>query len=281
MEKQKINRETAAKEAEEFAWDARRVPEEFEPVQSEWELPVTCCDWWNVRSKLFCFVFPIMGCISGHKTYDADDAEAWREVAMNPSNPHCPDDMKGVWWFKYNHAHEQLVTVFGDSEFDGDFGEDGNGMGTWTRKLQWNYSRDRSCFGLVMASAGKCRDNSTLGKMNLQDGICTIRGPHGNDTQVIYKINDNEWWKVHYMGKIGEEGFDDIEMMYKWIKVIDGDGNKTEHWDEWVESSKKPLPHRNCCEPWFPLWSCCLGKREVVENMFSANKKQVIRFKRN
>ena len=36
------------------------------------------------------------------------------------------------------------------------------------------------------------------GRMNLKDGICTIHGKRGEGIQIVYQINDNEWWKVHY-----------------------------------------------------------------------------------
>ena len=37
-----------------------------------------------------------------------------------------------------------------------------------------------------------------------------------------------------------------MNFIYKWLKVIDKDGEPTEHWTEYVKWSKDPLPYRNC-----------------------------------
>lgn len=278
MNAQQMDRQQAAEYAEtSYQWGARTVPSEFEPVQLDTSIVASCIDWWNVRSKLFCCFFPCMKCIAGNKTYNADDVEIWKKQLELNRNPECPDSMRGVWWLKYNHAHEQLVTIFSDAEFNGTFNKEGtDGLGTWKRPLANSWSRDNTCFGLVLAAAGKITGNEVEGFMNMRDGICTVKS--GVSDQVIYRISDDEWWKIHYEGKPGTPKADEINFMYKWIKVIDKDGNKTEHWDEYVDWANKPLPHRNCGASWFPCWPCCLSDREKTENMILSNDKQVIRF---
>jgi hypothetical protein len=119
-----------------FQWDAREAPPKFDPVQLDIaQTPLKCLDWWNTRSQLFCCLFPCAGpCFSGHETIDGTNPEAWKKQLENP-NPDAPASMQGLWWLKYNIAHEQLVTIFGDAEYVGTFNEDGtDGHGMWVSK---------------------------------------------------------------------------------------------------------------------------------------------------
>lgn len=36
--------------------------------------------------------------------------------------------------------------------------------------------------------------------MNLKDGICTVHDKRGEGIQVVYRVTEDEWWKVHYGG---------------------------------------------------------------------------------
>jgi len=166
--------------------------------------------------------------------------------------------------------------MFGDAEFDGNFNKEGtDGSGTWSRDLKYNWSRDDSAFGNVVAAF--TTGGGFDGRLNLKDGVATVHGVRGEWIQVVYKMNDNEWWKVHYAGNPGEEGDKTVEFMYKWLKVIDKDGNPTEHWDNYKEWSHAPLPNDACCGLHFiPCWGCCLSGNEMLENMTYPSPKQVV-----
>mmetsp|Transcript_9269 Transcript_9269/g.14012 ORF Transcript_9269/g.14012 Transcript_9269/m.14012 type:complete len:301 (-) Transcript_9269:262-1164(-) len=268
--------------AKDFQWNARSVPPQFDPVQLDISsTPLRCLDWWNTRSQLFCCCFSCATCLSGHKTIDGTDPEVWKKQLENP-NPGTPESMQGVWWLKYNIAHEQLVTLFGDANLVGTFNEEGtDGYGMWYRPLETNWSRERSCFGYILGWNGKRTQRSISGRMNLKDGILTLHTGKGKGNQLIYKITDNEWWKVHYLANPGEPGEQEIDFMYKWLKVIDKDGNTTEFWDDYVAQSNGPLPHRNCGTSWLPCWPICLSKKQVNANMIVPNKKQIVSFKKH
>ena len=88
--------------------------------------------------------------------------------------------MKGVWWSHYNCAPEELVTLFSDAEFNGTFNEDGtDGYGEWKRPLKKNWSRHNSLQGLVFSIIGKSPTREVVGRMNLKDGMCTVRKGKG------------------------------------------------------------------------------------------------------
>ena len=242
----------SAKWAESFAWNARSVPSQYDPVQlktRKTRISCSCIDWWNTRSNLFCCFFDCVSCYAGNNVFDATDPEVWREQLQN-SNPATPDSMKGLWWLKDNIAHEKLVTIFNDANFEGTFNEDGtDGYGSWNRPLQDNWSRDFSFFGHILAATAKSSGSKATGRMNFKDGICTTHTNGGRGLQIVYRwvtfsflhlmltlnalclifqinhwillihkydrINDDEWWKVHYDGNPGEEGEQDINYMYK------------------------------------------------------------------
>lgn len=270
----------ASQEGENFAWDARTIPPTFDPVQLDLnDVPAQFTDWWNTRSPLFCCLFPCGGCLSGHGTIDSTNPDLWKAQLENP-NPGIPESMQGLWWLKYNIAHEELVTIFGDAELTGTFNEEGtDGYGLWAREFRHNWSREKSCFGYVLGINANRGDKKVTGRMNLKEGILTVNTGLGDGNQVIYKVNDNEWWKVHYAGNPGEALEQEIIYMYKWLKVLDKDCNKTEHWDDYVQWSTAPLPHSNCGTSWFPCWPACLSKKKVLENMTYPNRNQIVKFK--
>lgn len=274
------NDQSAEDAARAFPFDAREAPTTFEPVQLDLnKAPLKCLDWWNTRSNLFCCLNPFLRCFSGHQVIDSTDPKVWEEQVANPSNKRCPDSMKGVWWLKYNTAAEKLVTVFGDANFSGTFNEEGtDGMGTWERPLKGNWSRDNAIFGLALSVWGKRETSIAKGYMDLKRGICTVSGKRGEGIQIVYRKSDDEWWKVHYAANPGEPGDQDIEYMYKWLKVIDKDGNTTKYWDEYVEWADAPLPHSNCGTSWWPFWGCCLSDRQVMDIMVMPNPKQAVNF---
>jgi len=115
----------AAEYGKNFAWDARKIPSEFDPVQLETG-PSGVFDWWNTRGSSLCCFFPFLRCLSGHEKVDAKDLTHWKKQLASPSNKDCPESMQGLWWLKYNHAPEELVTIFGDcSKWTGTFNKEG------------------------------------------------------------------------------------------------------------------------------------------------------------
>lgn len=254
-----------------FPWELRTRPEVFDPIQLEGNLPVSWIDWWSTRSNLCGCLFPLLRCIAGNSLIDGDDISVWKEQLENTSNAKCPDSMKGVWWLQYNQAHENLVTIFSDAEFIGDYNEEQE----WKRMGKANYSRDNSIFGYILAVAASIRGTEIDGRMNLKDGVLTVRGKGGNEKQVVYRVNDDEWWKIHYVGDIGEEGEQDVEYMYKWLKVLDKDCKPTEHWETYKAWSNDPLPHGGKQAPCTPF-ICGLTNKEKQENMVRPNPKQII-----
>ena len=195
-----------AEEAITFAWAAREKPTTFSPVQLDLYKPPggflsRLIDWWNTRTYFLCFLNPFLRCMSRHRKIGAIDIDVWKEQLKNPLNTRCPNSMKGVWWLKHNFAPEQLVTVFSDAVFTGTFNEEGtDGYGEWVRPLRYNWTRENSLFGLVFANWGNKETAKVVGRMNLKDGICTVHGKRGEGIQVVYRMNDDEWWKVHYKG---------------------------------------------------------------------------------
>ncbi len=190
------------KEARAFAWDARTAPERFDPVQVNsysTELFYKLVDWWNSRSYFLCCINPCLRCIGGQEVIDGTDAEIWKDQLANSKNGRCPDSMKGLWWLQYNHAPENLVTIFSDAEFTGTFNAEGtDGFGRWERSLKFNWTRENAVMGLVLSAVNNKDSASVEGFMNMKDGICTVKGGKGIGTQIIYRQNDDEWWKVHY-----------------------------------------------------------------------------------
>ncbi len=178
----------AISEAQSFQWDTRKVPEKYDPVQlKQSKVTFPFVDWWNTRSNLLCCCFPILGCISGSTYVDAEDTAPWKEI-LKYSNPDTPESMRGLWWLQDNIAHENLVTIFNDCEFTGNFNEDGtNGYGIWELSLKDNWSRDRSAFGHILLAAAVVTSNTVKGYMNLKDGILTVFSGKGKGRQVVYR----------------------------------------------------------------------------------------------
>jgi hypothetical protein len=81
------------------------------------------------------------------------------------------------------------------------------------------------------------------------------------------------------VGNIDEEGEQSVNFMYQWLKVIDKDGEPTEHWSEYIRWSKDKLPHSNCGTSWFPCWGCCLSNKEKYDNMIRPNSTQIVMFR--
>lgn len=276
LNRSNMSKEEWVEKAKSFPWDKRTIPSEYIPVQQDNGITASCIDWWSTRSPLFCCLFPFAKCYTGAKTVDGTDPSVWKKQLE--ANKNCPESMQGVWFLKDNHAHEELVTIFNDWETIGDINEDGtDGYGRWTRSLKTNWSRDNTCFGYILLMFSKYKGDPQVGGLyNLKDGIITL----DPGTQWVFRVNDNEWWKIHHVGQIGEAGEKDINFMYQWLKVLDKDGEPTEHWEEYVKWSKDPLPHRNCCEPWFPFWPCCgFTNQQKFEDMTRPNVKQNIIFR--
>jgi hypothetical protein len=185
----------AAEDGKNFAWDARTIPSEFDPVQLETgpSTSTVVFDWWNTRGTSLCCFFPFLRCLSGNEKVDAKDLTHWKKQLASPSNKDCPESMQGLWWMKYNYGPENLVTIFGDCEWTGTFNKEGtDGFGVWTRRFRHNWSRENSLLGLLFTLMGKA-NFFTGGRMNLKDGICTVHGVRGEGNEVVYRVNDNEW----------------------------------------------------------------------------------------
>ncbi len=80
----------AAEYGKNFAWDARKIPSEFDPVQLETG-PSGVFDWWNTRGSSLCCFFPFLRCLSGHEKVDAKDLTHWKKQLASPSNKDCPE----------------------------------------------------------------------------------------------------------------------------------------------------------------------------------------------
>lgn len=164
-----------------------------------------------------------------------------------PLNQNCPQSIRGLWWLQWDHAPENLVTIFSDCEWIRCFHDDEDhendhsdhhslaavlsserrnpkndlmGYGMWSRRLKCNWTRDDSCLGLIFAIWANWSQARFWGRMNLKDGICTVHDKRGEGIQVVYRVTEDEWWKVHYGGNPGEANDQTIEYMYKWLKVI-------------------------------------------------------------
>lgn len=275
--KEQLDAETIGRN---YDWKSREIPSNYDPVQLDtFDPPARFIDWWNTRSTFLCCLFPCLSCISSHKTFDGTDPTVWKKQLENP-NKGVPESMQGLWWLKDNVAHEQLMTIFGDADFVGTYNEDGtDGYGMWYRPFRHNWTRENSMFGHVLGVNGNRGNIKVSGRMNLKDGILTVHTGLGDGNQIVYKVNDEEWWKVHYAGNPGEALQDEIIYMYKWLKVLDKDGKQTKHWKEYVDWSNAPLPNQNCGTSWFPCWSCCLPRKKALENMVYPNKTQIVNFK--
>ncbi len=187
-----MSKEEYIKKAKEYPWDARTIPSQFSTLQQHSQVRVPCCDWWNTRSPVFCCLFPCASCITGATTIDGTDPTVWKKHLEKHQNG--PESMRGVWWLKYNHAHEELVTIFNETDFIGEYNEEGtDGIGRWERHLGSNWSRDKSCFGyiLLLFSTVIQPDAKVGGLYNLKDGIITLDPGH----QWVFRVNDNEWCK--------------------------------------------------------------------------------------
>eukprot|EP00551_Chaetoceros_affinis_P018323 CAMPEP_0203742922 /NCGR_PEP_ID=MMETSP0092-20131115/59172_1 /ASSEMBLY_ACC=CAM_ASM_001090 /TAXON_ID=426623 /ORGANISM="Chaetoceros affinis, Strain CCMP159" /LENGTH=254 /DNA_ID=CAMNT_0050630195 /DNA_START=48 /DNA_END=810 /DNA_ORIENTATION=+ len=210
--------------AKEYPWHTRTIPPEFSTPQQNDPWGITkcpCIEWWNTRSPLFCCLFPCSNCYTGAKVVDGTDHTVWKEQLEKFQNG--PESMRGVWWLKYNHAHEELVTIFNDTTFLGETNDDGtDGYGRWERSLGTNWSRDNSCFGHILVLNAKATGAKVGGLYNLKDGILTL----DPGMQWVFRVDDNDG--VHYEGDIGEEGEQKYNFIYQWLKVIDKDGEPTE-----------------------------------------------------
>ena len=93
------------------------------------------------------------------------------------------------------------MTIFGDVDFVGTYNEDGmDGYGMWYRPFRHNWTHENSMFGHVLGVNDNRGNIKVSGRMNLKDGILTVHTGLGDGNQIVYKVNDEEWWKVHYAG---------------------------------------------------------------------------------
>jgi len=294
----------AAEKAKKYPWDFKSKPTKLNTVQlANKKLDFKWIDWWNTRSDLFCCCFPLAHCVAGDcncccpiSVIDSTDASVWKEqlnkTSSSNNNNQCPESMKGVWWLKYNIAHETLVT-FSDSEWVGTFNKEGtDGYGTWSKELRYNWSRDQSAFGYGLQIFGGAKTRKSTGFVNMKDGLWLIRG---EDDQLAFRISDDEWWKVTYNDdtinsldlyaddedneNTQTKEDENVKYMYAWVKVLDKHGAPTKHWAEYERWAKGPLPHENCGTSWFPCWGLNLSASQAYENMTRPNRKQIVWFR--
>lgn len=268
----------AEEEARYLYWSQRNPPIKFDPIQiKQKDLTCKCLDWWNTRSSLFCCCFPVLRCVSACcfdqdiQVIDGKSMAIWEKQLKDEVDSRCPEELRGVWWMQYNYAHEQLVLAFSDAEWVG-----GKEYGLWQKSLRNNWSRDNTCFGHILLMNGAAKNGNAKGSYNLKDGKIWVQSDDGD--QLVYRISEDEWWKIHYEGKLmnGEKNSEKITFQYKWLKVIDKDGIPTKHWNTYLEWSTSPLPHRNCGTSWLPCWGCCISDLEAKENMIYPNPRQIM-----
>ncbi len=107
-------------------------------------------------------------------------------------------------------------------------------------------------------NGGRYTTMATLVKMEIRiSRICTSKCTFHDE---VHNAMNNFCAKPHFL------------YLCRWLKVLDKDGNKTEHWNDWVERTNASLPNPGCC---------CLSNEEILENMVYPNKSQVVRFKRH
>ena len=193
----------AEEEARSLSWSKRNPPKQFNPIQIKAD-DLTCkwLDWWNTRSPLFSCCFPLLRCISSScfnqeiEVLDAASPSIWEEHLKQQVMSHCPEELRGVWWMQYNYAHEQLVSAFSGAEWIG-----GTEYGLWRKPLRNYWTRDNTCFGYILLMNGAARNGKTKALYNLKDGKFWIQNSDGGD-QLVYRISEDEWWKIHYEGKL-------------------------------------------------------------------------------
>jgi hypothetical protein len=97
---------------------------------------------------------------------------------------------------QYNHAHEHLVSAFTGAEWIG-----GEEYGLWRKPLRNNWTRDNTCFGYILLMNGAKNGGKVKASYNLKDGKLWIQDIDKGD-QLVYRMSEDEWWKIHYEGRI-------------------------------------------------------------------------------
>lgn len=265
-------------------WDAREYPG-YQPAQLDPDkanVPCSFCDWWNRRSWLCCCCFPCIQCANGlcnpclAQRVDALDPEIYKKTLEMPTK--CPEELKGVWWLQDNIAAESLVN-FNDSFFE----DKGDGNLYWEHDVPQSWLRDYSVFGLCLGTVNACLGITKCAWKEWQQVVsATFNFEKGkgkfDEFQWVYKINEDEWQKASYAAKVGEPKADEVTYMYRWRRVMRGDGSTTAAWDEMKEVMQSPLPKKNCCAPWCPFWPLCISKKDILLNMTYNNQMQVVIF---
>uniref|UniRef100_A0A7S4R6S9 Uncharacterized protein n=1 Tax=Alexandrium monilatum TaxID=311494 RepID=A0A7S4R6S9_9DINO len=264
-------------------WDAIVYPG-YRPVQfdpSKFTLPLGCCDWWGPRSWLCGPAMPCIRCCHGRcnpclvSQVDITDPTIWKATLELPTS--CPESMKGVWWLCDNVAAETLV-CFNEGRWTK---LEAPGEWSFQKDLPQTWTRDDAVFGGVLGAVnawsgvGCCNLsapwNSVTFTFNLDAGKAK-----GDDTEYAWRIDDDEWQKLNFRGAPGETGGDEIFFMYRWRRVIRGDGSTTPAFQELRDMVTSPYPHRNCCEPWCCLWPLCISKEQRLKDMAYSNRKQLV-----
>ena len=271
-------------------WSDREKPSSYEPVQLDAEkfpLPCSWVDWWSPRSWCCCTCFPLAHCLHGRgnpclvQTVDALDPELYRKTLQLPTK--CPNELRGVWWLQDNIAHETLV-IFNDSFWE-DVDEPGSGTMFFQHDLPQTWLRDLSMFGLILGigNAWQSPCQNTWAQewqsyvpmyFNFNEGKGVFK-----PTSWLFRVTEDEWQKPDYAAAPGLPGGDDLVYMYRWRRVMRGDGTTTSAWEEMKQVMESPLPHRNCFEPWCPCWPLCISPSERLVDMTYANRRQVVIFR--
>ncbi|CAE7228323.1 unnamed protein product [Symbiodinium microadriaticum] len=246
-------------------WDAKSYPGSYQPVQldsSKYTLPCSCIDWWSKRSCLCCACFPLAHCINGRcnpclaQTVDALDPEIYKKTLQIKT--FCPEEMRGVWWLEDNLAHETLV-IFNDAKWLQS--EDNPAIWEFFHDLPQTWFRDPTLFGYILGIAAAWKINDSKWTEQWQSFVPIVfnfdKGKaYLKNFEWIFRINEDEWQKAAF--KVLPDGTvtDEVGYMYRWRRVMRGDGSLTSAWADMEAMMKRP--YRNFFDPWCPCWPLCI-----------------------
>lgn len=119
-----------------------------------------------------------------------------------------------------------------------------------------------------------CNCNSPWPAINFVFNLETGKGV-GDPSERTWRIDEDEWQKANYSKNVDEPDAE-INFMYRWRRVIRGDGSTTPAFEEMKQILTSPYPHRNCLEPWCVCWPMLLTKEERLKDMAYSNRNQLV-----
>lgn len=128
-----------------------------------------------------------------------------------------------------------------------------------------------ACGGVGSAQGGKVTAafNFDLGK-----------GIQGEGEEWFFQADEDIWWKVMWNkpeDQPPKPAPETYYYMYKWQRIIRGDGTTTQAFEDLKAKVTNPLPHSNCCTSWCTCWPACLNKAQKLEAMNGLNRMQLLR----